>query len=255
MIRNVSRMLVLALLMTSAVLLVAEEDTNDDDVDRTDFTPDHLKEDKPVVVGPSEEVESASLLPDILEEGKVSVGTASHLLVSLANMGSLMYNVTYIDGYLQDPATKKRLEKFARKNYGEPLAPREQRSFHYAFSPKAELKTGIEARLVFTAHYLSKREGEQYLDVVYNETIELIPKPMDTDDKMVLVAGGAVAVVLVLVFLYVAAFRSKASSAPYSSKKAGAKADGPPMPAVSEWLEGTPAANQNSRGKKVRKKA
>ena len=50
----------------SAALARAE----DDDVDRTDFSDKHLQEDGPI--GPHEDVDPASLMPNLADEGSAS---------------------------------------------------------------------------------------------------------------------------------------------------------------------------------------
>jgi len=245
-VHRLSRMLLLALLMTSAVLLVAEDAPAEDDVDRTDFTEAHLKEDEPAQgpTGPSEDIEAVSLLPDLLEESKVPVGTSNQLLVSLANLGSRMFNVSHIVGSLSDPETGKKVASFKKKVFGDPLPPREQRSFVYTFMPKAESKLG-EYQLSFTAYYSAGKGLDPFLDVVYNETIELVPKPVEPDETMLYVAVGGGAGLLILVLGYLMMGGSK--KAPASpTKKAAAKATSGGED-TSEWLAGTLAGTEGKR--------
>lgn len=65
-------------LLHPTVLLAAEEV---DDVDRTDFSDPALSEDKKTTThhGPHSEVEAASLLPDIIEEGSTFAPTRAQL--------------------------------------------------------------------------------------------------------------------------------------------------------------------------------
>lgn len=252
-VHRLSRTLLLALLMTSAVLLVAEDasaTTEEDDVDRTDFTEAHLKEDTPSgPTGPSEDIETVSLLPDLLDETKVPVGTPNQLLVSLANLGSRMFNMSHIDGTLTDLETGKKVASFKKKVFGEPLPPKEQRSFVYTFVPKAESQLG-EYRLSFTAYYSAGKGLDPFLDVVYNETVELTPKPPEPDDTMLYVAVGGGAGLLLLVVAY---FLMPAKKAPASPKKA-AKSPASADDTKSEWLAGTLAGSEGKSSRRGAKK-
>ena len=103
-------------------------------MDRTDFSDKHLQEDGPI--GPHEDVDPASLMPNLADEGSASphatakptrpslscasrrvaevpVGVASELLVSLSNLGSKMFNVTSIDGYIASASSGKKLKASA----------------------------------------------------------------------------------------------------------------------------------------------
>lgn len=100
------------------------------------------------------------------------IGVPSYLLVSLANLGPKMFNVTKINGIVSDVKTGKALSNFTRKMYGDPLGPREQRSFRYPFTPKKTLSPG-EYRLTFSAFY-NNRDKEPFSTVVYNETNVLV---------------------------------------------------------------------------------
>ena len=59
-----------------AAVAVSAEEPADDDVDRTDFTEEHLKEDKPknsnVALEPHSEVEAAALLPDVPDDSRTT---------------------------------------------------------------------------------------------------------------------------------------------------------------------------------------
>jgi hypothetical protein len=230
------RLALFALLATSARLLLAE-----DDVDRTDFSEAHLKEDSPASpLAPSTEVASVALLPGLAVTGSVPVGVDTILLVALSNLGSRMYNVTNIDGYLLEAASGKKLEVFKKQTYGEALNPREQRSFRYAFGPSAERTLG-DYRLIFSAYYTNK-DKDPFMDVVYNETAQLVAAPVSDEDMMMLYAA-AVAVPLLLVALCM--FCCKASSAEAASSKAAKSGAKDSKDAISnEWLQNTSAASE-----------
>jgi hypothetical protein len=233
-----------ALLLFCCAATLAAEET--DDVDRTSFSDPALQEDKPP--GPHEDVDPASLLPNLVDEGKVPVGVPSQLLVSLSNLGGKMFNVTSIDGYVADAATGEKVKGFAKQQYGEPLGPREQRSFQYLFTPDGELKTG-SYRLVFKA-YFQNRDKDRFLDVVYNETAELVPAPISNDDFMMMVGVGVSAGVLVLALAGLFLVPGKKAS---SSKKGGKEKAAKNSGVQDEWLEGTCATA--SPGKKKKKAA
>jgi len=249
---RVTRLFLLVCLLSSAVLLVAEEDpasAETDDVDRTDFSDPALQEDIVTPVGPNSEVEPASLMPDLLEDGKVPQGVESHLLISLANLGSKMFNVTGADGVLQDAETGKRLQKFAKYEFGEPLNPREQRSFRFGFTPKEQLKLG-DYRFVFSVYYTNK-DKDPFVDVVYNETATLVVKPPSTEDTLLYAAVG-VGVLLLAVLLYALVPKSKGAKKAAAKEAAAKKAPAAKAtPAVAdEWLAGTLAGGVSPKKKK-----
>lgn len=240
------RLTLLALLAASARMLLAE-DARGDDVDRTDFSERHLEEDRPSnPLGPATEVTSVGFLPDISSAG-VPVGIDSFLLTALSNQGSRMYNVTDIDGYLLEASSSKKLEVFKKRTYGEPLNPREQRSFRYNFAPSAERKLG-EYRLVFSAYYTNK-EKDPFMDVVFNETIQLVAAPVSDEDMMrmlMYVVAGAVPLLLGALFIFCC--KSKAAEPASSKAKAGTK-DSKDVTS-NEWLQNTSAASQERKKSK-----
>ena len=79
----------------------------------------------------------------------------SYLLVSLANLGPKMFNVTKINGIVSDVKTGKALANFTRRMYGDPLGPREQRSFRYPFVPSKKLSPG-EYQMTFSVFYANR---------------------------------------------------------------------------------------------------
>ena len=87
------------------------------------------------------------------------IGVPSYLLVSLANLGPKMFNVTKINGIVSDVKSGKALANFTRRMYGDPLGPREQRSFRYPFVPNKKLSPG-EYQMTFSVFYANRdKEG------------------------------------------------------------------------------------------------
>ena len=62
------------------------------------------------------------------------MGITNYLLTALVNSGGKMFNVSKIEGSLQQ-LDGKVLQKLKKYEFGEPLGPREQRSYRYPFSP------------------------------------------------------------------------------------------------------------------------
>jgi len=238
-------------LMTSAVLMVGAEEPIDD-VDRTDFSDPALQED-PVArgpMGPHSEVEPASLLPDLVN-GKVPIGVPSFLLCSLANLGGKMFNVSAFSGVLLD-ASGKEVQKLTKRQYGEPLGPREQRSFRFGFTPKEETPPG-QYKLVFSVFY-NNRDKDQFNDTVYEEAAELVPAPPSFDAQLKMIQGGIGAVFLVIVLGFFSSRgggkssgEAKATSSKAKSPKSGVAAD--------EWLSATSAVNENRAQNGAKKRA
>ena len=158
------------------------------------------------------------------------------LLCALANTGPKMFNVTAIDGYLADTATGKRLkgEGFPRVEYGEPLGPREQRTFRYAFTPDAELASK-EYRLIFKAYY-ADREKDVFSDIIYNDTAQLVPPPAD---RGALLLYGAVGLGGLLVLAAGSQLIKGPSGAPAGAKPSKKAAGKTPDSSDSEWLDDT----------------
>ena len=147
-----ARFLCFALLMTSAAVMAEEPETEVDDVDRTDFSEAHLQDDALKIENPPHsDVTTTALLPDGTE---LALGKPSVLLVALANAGSKMFNVSTIDGYAED-AAGTRLQNFTVRHYGDPLGPREQRSFRYPFVPSKKLSPG-EYQMTFSVFYANR---------------------------------------------------------------------------------------------------
>merc|ERR1719163_606927 len=128
------------------------------------------------------------------------IGVPSYLLVSLANLGPKMFNVTKINGIVSDVKTGKALANFTRKMYGDPLGPREQRSFRYPFTPKKTLSPG-EYRLTFSAFY-NNRDKEPFSTVVYNETNVLVPGPPEKSELPLLQIAMGIGAVLAAAAAY-----------------------------------------------------
>jgi hypothetical protein len=244
-----SRFLVITLLMTSAALMVSadEEPLDPDDVDRTDFSDPALEEDKApaVATGPHSEVDSASIFPE-LPDGKIPVGVTNLMLASLANSGGKMFNVSAIEGVLEneDGVT---LQKFKRWEYGEPLGPREQRSFRYPFKIDGEIAPG-SYKMGFKVYY-NNRDKDPFLSEVYNETTELIPEPPSYEARMRMIQLGAGGLAVLLLVGLLMSLMPGGKPAKSGSKEAKPK----PAKATSqedEWLKDTLAGSEGTVPKK-----
>jgi len=240
------------MLLSAAVVMRAE-----DDIDRTDFSDPALKED--IEEGPSQHVVSASLLPDAIEN-KIEIGANNTLLVSLSNLGGKMYNVTYIDGHLETVSTAERLGNFRRQSYGDALGPREQRSFRYLFVPPTSLKPG-EYRLTCAIHY-QNRDMARFVDVIFNETVTLVPLTRGVMSSDTLLLGSSVIAAGVLLFAIMYNLGAGAGSAGEPSKgkakeKATASVKNPQSGSqeTSEWLQGTLAGSEGRAVARKKKKS
>merc|ERR1719353_1639405 len=224
--RVFGRALFMTLLLSSAAVVAAAD--ADDDVDRTDFSDPALSSDldsKPKTLLPHEDVEPSSMIVQPIGEN-LPIGVPSYLLVSLANLGSKMFNVTKINGQLSDVRTGTAVANFTRRMYGDSLGPREQRSFRYPFVPSRKLSPG-EYRVVFSAFY-SNRNKEPFSTVVYNETNVLVPGPPEPSELPLLNIAAGIAVVLGLAVAYT-------QLAPAMAPKTKSD-DSRPADEVSQWL-------------------
>jgi len=235
--------LFLTLLLSSAAVIAAVD--ADDGVDRTDFSDPALSSDldkKPKTLLPHTDVEASSMIVQPIGEN-LPIGVASYLLVSLANLGSKMFNVTKINGQLSDVRTGKALANFTRRMYGDPLGPREQRSFRYQFVPNKKLSPG-EYRIVFSAFY-SNRDKEPFSTVVYNETNVLVPGPPEPSELPLLNIAMGVAAALAIAIAY-----TQFSSAP--TAKSAQSGDTRPAEEATQWLPGnTDVLSASPRKKKT----
>lgn len=114
----------------------------------------------------------------------------SYLLVSLANLGPKMFNVSAITGTLSS-AGGQVLQQFHKREYGDPLGPREQRSVLYGFTPSEETSPGLY-KLDFKIFY-NNRDKDQFVDTAFSETAELARLPV-THACFVMHACGPVCV-------------------------------------------------------------
>lgn len=243
----------LLLLMTSSTVLMvsAEEETPVDDVDRTDFSDPSLDADLDKVklpTGPHSEVEAASLLVDLVND-KVPVATTSYLLISLANAGPKMFNVSAVTGSLLSTEGAE-VQKFAKKEYGDPLGPREQRSVLFGFHPNEETPLGAY-KLEFKVYY-NNRDKDQFVDTVYAEAAELVAKPPSMEFQLLVIQSiGGCALVLLLVLLLVTKLGGGGKKTkPEKAAKAEGKGASPSPVADDEWLSGTLAGTENQSPKK-----
>lgn len=249
--KRVSRVMLLALILTSAAMVVSADEGSsvDDDIDRTDFTEDHLKSD--VASGPHSEIEPAWILPDC-PDGKVPIGGTSDMLVALANTGSKMFNITHIEGKLLN-AEGKQVIKLGRYDYGQSVGPREQRSFRYPMTLSEEAPLG-EYTLIARAYYTS-REKDPFVSVVYNETTTLVPplpSPAAQLRMLQMALGGVGALVIALLVLR---SRTPSGSPSKASKKAATTEGKAAATGGNEWLSGTLAGSEHRSPKKGKKKA
>jgi len=215
----------MTLLLSSAAIIAA----SDDDVDRTDFSDPSLNADldkKTKPLAAHEDVTSSSKIVEPIGES-LPIGVPSYLLVALANSGPKMFNVTKINGIVSDAVTGVAVSNFTRKMYGEPLGPREQRSFRFPFVPKKTV-TPAQYRLTFSAYY-SNRDKEPFVSVVYNELNVLVAGPSEPMFEMPDLGNVAVYAAVVL-----GALLAYTNFAPGGGKGASKDTTKPSEPA--QWL-------------------
>jgi hypothetical protein len=252
---RVARCLVIALVLTSAAVAVSAQETEDsgypvDDVDRTDFSEEHLKSDDEAVgpTGPHSDVEPAWIFPDS-PDSKLPVGGTTDLLVALANSGSKMFNVSHVEGQMLDGAGKLALT-LPRVEYGQSLAPQEQRSLRYPITLDKEAPLG-EYTLVAKVYY-NTRAKEPFVATVLNETVELVP-PLPSGDAQLRMMQAALGLVGVLVVLLLIVRSSMASADAKGKPGKKAKSNGAADPAANnEWLKGTLAGTEGRVPKKTK---
>jgi len=247
-----ARFLTLAVLLTSAAIVVCEDDPALSEDPEPDFTDPALSED-PVATDAHPDIEPAWIFPDC-PDGKVPVGGSTDLVVALANIGSKMFNVSHVTGKLTT-ASGKTARELKLYEYGQQLGPREQRSFRYPLPIDAETPLG-EYTFVAQAFYNTK-DKQPYVSVVYNETIELVPPLPDKDAQMLRAiqvgAGGGLVVLLALSAARL--MLSGGSSAGKPSKKAASKESAAAATDANEWIKNLPAVRVSEDKQRKPKKA
>lgn len=251
--RRVARFLIVALVLTSAAVAVSAQDESPlEDVDRTDFSEEHLKSDevKPATQ-PHSQIEPAWIFPEA-PESKLPVGGTTDLLVALANAGAKMFNVSHVEARLLDANGKLAL-KLPRSEYGQSLGPLEQRSFRYPIPLDAEMALG-EYTLVANIFY-NTRDKEPFVSPVCKETVELVP-PLPSADAQLRMMQAALGLVggLVLILLVVRAAMPSADGKGKGAASKKAKAAADDAIAGNEWLSGTLAGSERRSPKKTKKK-
>lgn len=181
---------------------------------------------------------------------EVSIGGITDLLVAMSNNGAKMFNMSHVDVQLLS-ADGKVYKELGRYEYGQPLGPREQRSFRYPMELDADTKLG-EYTMVALAYYNDKQKSPFFSEVV-KEPVTLVPALPDRKAQlhMVQVGLGAVGVLLIVAsaakLLGGGGEKSKGSS---SKKDSDKKARG----AADDWLEGNLAGSANPSPKKSKAK-
>merc|ERR1711957_882409 len=84
------------------------------------------------------------------------------------------------NGVVSDVKSGKALANFTRRMYGDPLGPREQRSFRYPFVPSKKLSPG-EYQMTFSVFY-ANRDKQPFSTVVYNEKNVLVAGPPEKSE-------------------------------------------------------------------------
>jgi len=226
-----------AVLFSCAAVIAAVED----DVDRTDFSDPALSSDldKKKPLGPHDDVEATSMIVQPIGES-LPIGVASYLLVALSNVGPKMFNVTKINGVVTDIKTGEKVGNFSRKIYGDPLGPREQRSFRYPMVPSKKLSPG-EYRMAISAFY-NNRDKEPFVSVVFNETKVLVAGPGEPMNLPLGEIAMGVAALLAIAVAYTTFAPAPSSKGPKDNTK-------PSEP--TQWLPAnTDILAANSPGKK-----
>lgn len=236
-----------------AVSAQESDESRLEDVDRTDFTEEHLKEDKvKVASAPHADVEPAWIFPEA-PESKLPIGGTTDLLVALANAGAKMFNISHIEGRLLDAEGALKLA-LPRYEYGQPLGPLEQRSFRFPINLSDEMALGeytLDAKI-----YYNTRDKEPYVSPALSEAVELVPA-LPSGDAQLRILQAALGVVAVLVVVLLAV-RAMLPAADGKAKGGGAKKpklNDAELDAVvsNEWLAGTLAGTERRSPKKTKK--
>lgn len=217
------------LLLSSAAVIAA------DDVDRTDLSDPALNADldKPKTLLPHSDVEPSSMMLQPVGES-LPIGVPSYLLVSLANLGPKMFNVTKINGIVSDVKSGKALANFTRRMYGDPLGPREQRSFRYPFVPNKKLSPG-EYQMTFSIFY-ANRDKEGFSTEVYSGKQVLAAGPPEKSELPLTEFAMAVALALGIAIAYTS-LAPLLSGAPKSNAPVDTRSATDP----SQWLPAVPS--------------
>jgi len=247
-----ARTLVIALVLTSAAVVVSEEAATEEygypteDVDRTDFTEEHLKTDKVIEATiPHSDIEVSWIFPES-PDSKLPVGGTTDLLVALANGGAKMFNVSRVEARLNDASGSLAI-KLPRIEYGQSLGPHEQRSFRYPLTLEKEA-VQKEYTLVAKVFY-NTRDKEPFVSPIVEETVELVP-PLPTSDMQRVILQMVLFAIGVLIFgitMIRSAIGPEAKAKASKKAKAASEAVG-----GNEWLAGTLAGTEGRKPKKTK---
>jgi hypothetical protein len=243
---KLSRFLLVALVLTSAAVAVTAQE--DDDVDRTDFSDDYLKEDK-VASDAHPDIEPAALFPES-PDNKLPVGGATDLLIALANAGPKMFNVSFATAKLLVVGSGATAVELEPAEFGQSLGPHEQRSFRFPLNVSEETILG-EYNLVSMIYY-NTRDKEQYLSLAINETVEVVP-PLPDGDAQLRMLQAALGVAGILVVGLMVARTAMPGDGKKGSKAKAKGADADSAVAGNEWLAGTLAGSEGRQPKKTKR--
>lgn len=217
-------MLFATLLLSSAAVVAAEDFS--DPAYNADL-------DKPKTLLPHSDVEPSSMMLQPAGEG-LPIGAPSYLLVALANLGPKMFNVTKINGVVSDMKSGKALANFTRRMYGDPLGPREQRSFRYPFVPSKKLSPG-EYQMTFSVFY-ANRDKEPFSTEVYSGKQVLVAGPPEKAELPLKEIAMALALVLGLGLAY-----STVAPLLIGAPKSSAPVDTRSATEPTQWLPAVPS--------------
>jgi hypothetical protein len=170
----------------------------------------------------------------------VIAGETVELLVGLENYGQDSYNVTHIYAALLHPEHRYlHVENYTAIGYSDLVRPGEHRTFSYFFTPSQYLQARDDFGLLSVA--FMNKPGEEnsrriYRAVIMNTTIALTEPSSVFDADMLFLYAGAIAIVVLVLFLAFKAIAKKTKARGYKKAiETGTRG----MDESSEWLEGT----------------
>mmetsp|Transcript_43766 Transcript_43766/g.101172 ORF Transcript_43766/g.101172 Transcript_43766/m.101172 type:complete len:268 (-) Transcript_43766:188-991(-) len=194
------------------------------------------EDDKPKKVTAHPDVKATHVFPDFAKP-RFPMGENVDVLVALLNTGSKTFNLTSVAGTLHPPFNFNFVvQNFTSTAIGQTLAPNEQKTVVYKFTPDGRLEA-LDFKLHLYVTY-EDEAGEKFVHTLFNETATLIESASETSSKIMFV------IMLVAVSLGLAALKGYTYYQKHEKKKnkraAAAKPVEATKPSADEWLAGMP---------------
>lgn len=218
------------------------ESTTQDSTNTTDVQANVTE----VKLVPSPDAATSFVFPTSSSGKKFEVAKPIPVVVALKNNGENTFNVTTVSASFMYPQDHRYfIQNYTRTYYGQNVSAGEERAFFYIFSPDPMLEPRPYG-LVVSIFYSDSENN--YTNVVFNSTIELIESTEPIDLTTMFTYIGVIGVAGLVGFLVYESARGNKRKAPRRRIETGTQKA---TEIDSEWLEGT-AALRSPKSQTVR---